>query len=180
MDGRRMRFETQVLVHFDAAYRFARWLTRSPPDADDLVQDAVLRAYRSFDSLRGSDAKTWLMVIVRNCHLTAARQRQRRGTVPLPEELDVQDGHCMIDQMPGPESVSMLHDQKKTLAHLLQTLPDEQRTVLMLRELEEMGYAQIAAVINVPIGTVMSRLARSRAALKSKWLEFEENPRAVR
>ncbi len=88
-----------------------------------MVQDAILRAYRSFDSLRGSDAKTWLMVIVRNCHLSAVKQRLRRGTVALPEEYDEQDGHSLVDHLPGPESVSILRDQKDLLVRLIAALP---------------------------------------------------------
>src|ERR1700756_5953544 len=91
MDDRRRRFETQVLPHLDTAYRFARWLARSPDDADDVVQEAILRAYRGFDALRGSDVKAWLLTIVRNCHLTAVKQQQRRVFVPLPEEGDTTD-----------------------------------------------------------------------------------------
>src|ERR1700759_1756380 len=115
MDDKRARFEAQVLPHLDAAYRFARWLTYSTADADDVVQDAILRAFRSFESLRG-DAKTWLLVIVRNCHFTAAKQRQRRGAVPLPEDGDLEDAHHMTSQFPEPENVAILHDQKKMLA----------------------------------------------------------------
>ena len=181
MDDRRARFEEQVLPHLDAAYRFARWLCYSPGDAEDVVQDAVLRAFRGFDALRGSDAKSWLLTIVRNCHLTAAKQQQRRASVPLPEENDEVDGHAMIATTLDPESDSILSDQKQALERLMASLPEEHRTVLMLREIEEMDYAQIAAVTHVPIGTVMSRLARSRAALKAKWLqEIEGEPRAVR
>jgi RNA polymerase sigma factor (sigma-70 family) len=185
MDDKRARFEEQVLPHLDAAYRFARWLCYTPGDAEDVVQDvvqdAVLRAFRGFDALRGSDAKSWLLTIVRNCHLTAAKQRQRRAFVPLPEENDEVDGHAMIATTPDPESDSILSDQKQALERLMASLPEEHRTVLMLREIEEMDYAQIAAVTHVPIGTVMSRLARSRAALKAKWLrEMEGDPRAVR
>jgi RNA polymerase sigma factor (sigma-70 family) len=181
MDELRSRFEAQVLPHLDAAYRFARWLSYSPADAEDVVQEAILRAFRSFDSLRGSDVKSWLLVIVKNCHFTAAKQRQRRDAVPLPEENDVNDGHAMVSQMPDPERAALLRDEGKTLERLLSSLPAEQRTVLWLREIEELDYAQIAAVISVPIGTVMSRLARSRAALKAKWLEeAEDGPRAVR
>ena len=180
MDDKRARFEGQVLPHLDAAYRFARWLCR-PGEADDVVQDAVLRAFRAFDALRGSDAKAWLLTIVRNCHLTAAKQQQRRGLVPLPEENDATDGHAMIASNDNPENEAILSDQKKVLDRLVASLPEEHRTVLMLREIEEMDYAQIAAVTNVPIGTVMSRLARSRAALKTKWMqEVEGAPRAVR
>ena len=86
MDDKRGRFEAQVLPHLDAAYAFARWLSRSPSAADDIVQDAVLRAFRGFDTLRGSDVKAWLLAIVRNCHLTAVTQQQRRAFVPLPDE----------------------------------------------------------------------------------------------
>jgi len=169
-----------VLPHLDAAYRFARWLCRTG-EADDVVQDAVLRAFKGFDALRGSDAKAWLLTIVRNCHLTAAKQQQRRAFVPLPEESDAADGHVMIANDASPESETILSDQKQVLERLVASLPEEHRTVLMLREIEEMDYAQIAAVTNVPIGTVMSRLARSRAALKTKWLqEVEGAPRAVR
>src|ERR1700688_4588168 len=86
VNDRRHRFEAQVLPHLDAAYRFARWLSRSPSDADDVVQEAILRAFRGFDALRGSDVRAWLLTIVKNCHLTAVKQQQRRAVVPLPEE----------------------------------------------------------------------------------------------
>ena len=179
MDDKRARFEAQVLPHLDAAYRFARWLCRSG-DADDVVQDAVLRAFRGFDSLRGSDAKAWLLSIVRNCHLTSAKQQQRRAFVPLPEEDDGMDGQ-LTATTPDPEAASILSDQKQLLDRLLASLPEEHRTVLMLREIEEMDYAQIAAVTQVPIGTVMSRLARSRALLKAKWVQkVGGEPREVR
>jgi RNA polymerase sigma factor (sigma-70 family) len=181
MDDRRARFETQVLPHLDAAYRFARWLSATPGDADDVVQEAVLRAYRAFDALRGSDVKAWLMAIVRNCHSTALKQRQRRGFVPLPEEDDAQDSYAMTATTPNPEEDSIRRDEQRTLDRLIAALPEEHRTVLMLREIEEMDYRQIAQVTNVPIGTVMSRLARSRAALKVQWLqEVEGQPHAVR
>jgi len=181
MDEKRARFEAQVLPHLDAAYRFARWLSYAPGDADDVVQEAVLRAFRAFDTLRGSDVKAWLMAIVRNCHATALKQKQRRAFVPLPEENDAQDGYAMTATTPDPESASMARDEQRTLERLIAALPEEHRTVLMLREIEEMDYRQIASVTNVPIGTVMSRLARSRAALKARWLqEVEGEPHAVR
>jgi RNA polymerase sigma-70 factor (ECF subfamily) len=169
MDERRRRFETVVMPHLDAAYRFARWLSRSPADADDIVQDAILRAYRGFDAFRGSDVKAWLLTIVKNCHLTALKQQQRRGFVPLPEEHDAQDGEAMIATTPDPESASIHRDEARTVDRLLSGLPEEHREVLVLREIEEMDYREIAAVTNIPIGTVMSRLARARAALKARW-----------
>ncbi len=181
MDDRRRRFEVLVLPHLDAAYRFARWLARSPGDADDVVQEAILRAFRGFDAVRGADTKAWLLTIVRNCHLTAVTQQRRRAFVPLPEAHDTRDGSAMIATTPDPESSSIRRDEERTLDRLMSALPEEQREILVLRELEEMDYRGIAAIINVPIGTVMSRLARARAALKAQWLrEAEGESRAVR
>jgi len=181
MEDRRGRFETQVMPHLDAAYRFARWLSRSPAEADDLVQEAFLRAFRSFDALRSADARAWLLTIVRNCHATALKQQQRRGFVPLPEEHDAQFGSETIAALPDPESASAAEDDRERLARLLAALPEEHREVLLLREIEEMSYGEIAALTQVPIGTVMSRLSRARAALKSRWLEEAGGvPRAVR
>jgi RNA polymerase sigma-70 factor (ECF subfamily) len=151
-----------------------------PADADDVVQEAILRAFRGFDALRGSDVKAWLLAIVKNCHATALKQRQRRAFVPLPEENDARDGYAMRATTPGPENATIRRDEQRTLDRLIAALPEEHRTVLMLREMEEMDYRQIALVTNVPIGTVMSRLARSRAALRARWLqETEGEPRAV-
>jgi RNA polymerase sigma-70 factor, ECF subfamily len=181
MDDGRQRFEALVLPHLDAAYRFARWLSRSPSDAEDIVQEAVLRAFRAFDALRGTDAKPWLLTIVKNCHLTALKQQQRRAFVPLPEEEDVKDGHAMIATTPDPESTSIRRDEERTLDRLMSALPEEQREVLVLREIEELDYREIATIANIPIGTVMSRLARARAALKAQWLQEAKGfPHAVR
>src|SRR5580700_4896535 len=106
MDERRARFDAVVMPHLDAAYRFARWLARSPADADDIVQESILRAYRGFDALRGGDVKSWLLTIVRNCHATAHRQNQRRATVPLPEDSDAEHGYAMTANEPDPQSAS--------------------------------------------------------------------------
>src|ERR1700681_888286 len=112
MNDRRHRFEAQVLPHLDAAYRFARWLSRSPSDDDDVVQEAVLRAFRGFDALRGSDVKAWLLTIVRNCHAPAHSQTARRAFVPLPDEHDTRDGYAMIATSPDPESASIGMDDE--------------------------------------------------------------------
>jgi RNA polymerase sigma factor (sigma-70 family) len=179
MDDRRRRFEAQVLPHLDAAYRFARWLARSPDDADDVVQEAVLRAYRGFDTLRGFDVKAWLLTIVRNCHSTALKQQQRRAQVPLPEEHDTQDGQALIATTPDPESAAIRRDEEHTLERLIAGLPDDYREVLILREVEDMRYREIAAVTNLPMGTVMSRLARARSMLKQHCLHAQGEPHAV-
>src|SRR5271156_6798965 len=130
MNDRRRRFEAQVLPHLDAAYRFARWLSRSPGDADDVVQEAILRAFRGFDALRGSDVKAWLLTIVRNCHSTALKQQQRRAVVPLPEE-GTEEALDLIATTPDPESASILRDEERTLERLVSALPEDYREVLI-------------------------------------------------
>jgi RNA polymerase sigma factor (sigma-70 family) len=179
VDERRRRFEAEVLPHLDAAYRFARWLAHSPGDADDVVQDAILRAFRGFATLRGGDAKAWLLAIVRNCHSTAVKNDRRRAFVPLPEEHDEQDGHVMIATTADPESASIWSDEQRTLDDLLLALSEDYREALVLREIEGMGYREMATVMDVPIGTVMSRLARARAALKKQWLLSQRGTRVA-
>jgi RNA polymerase sigma-70 factor (ECF subfamily) len=169
VDDKRRQFDAEVLPHLDAAYRFARWLTRSPNDADDLVQDAMLRAFRGFDGLRGADAKPWLLTIVRNCHFTTRQRGKRFWWVPLPDDGDVMDSDAMTAVTPTPEDESMRADEQRAITRLLARLPTEQREVLVLREIEDLDYRQIAEVTGTPIGTVMSRLARARAALKTLW-----------
>jgi len=181
MDDKRRRFEAEVLPHLDAAYRFARWLSPTPDDADDAVQEAILRAFRAFDALRGSDVKAWLLTIVRNCHSTAVMQRERRASVPLPEDDDARDAGALIATAVDPESASIRRDEQRTLDRLMTGLSAEHREVLVLREIEDMDYREIATVTNVPIGTVMSRLARARSALRLLWeQEAKGEPHAVR
>ncbi len=139
-----------------------------------------MRAYRAFDTLRGPDARPWLLSIVRNCHLTALAERRRRACEPLTEEHETRPAAGAGAALPDPESASIERDERRTLARLIAALPEEQREVLLLRELEDLSYREIAAVAAVPIGTVMSRLARARAALKATWPEAEGEPRAVR
>jgi RNA polymerase sigma-70 factor (ECF subfamily) len=163
-----------VLPHLDAAYRFARWLSRRPGDADDIVQEAFLRAFRAFEGLRGGDVKAWLFTIVRNCHATSLEQQQRHAAVPLPEEHEV-------ERSPDPESISAADEERLAVRRLIGALPEEHREVLLLREMEDMSYREIASLTQVPIGTVMSRLARARAALRGHWLkEAAGEPHAVR
>ena len=171
IDETRVRFAAQVLPHLDAAYRLARWLGNSSADAQDIVQEAVLRAFRGFEGLRGTDAKAWLLTIVRNCHATAYQQEQRRGAVALPEKIDVADLTAMTGAPTDPERLAMERDEKRTFDRLLDQLTVEHREVLVLREIEEMSYREIAAITGVPVGTVMSRLARARAVLKGHWIE---------
>jgi len=159
MDDRRLRFEAQALPHLDAAYNLARWLSRSPADADDIVQDAMLRAFRAFDGFRGGDARAWLLSIVCNCWASAGKATRRRGHTPLEDE-----------ELTAPEAdpeVQAIHaGTRRRLDAMIADLPREFREVLVLREMEDMSYREIAEVTGAPIGTVMSRLARARAMLR--------------
>ena len=163
MDERRRRFEAQALPHLDAAYNLARWLSRSSIDADDIVQDAMLRAFRAFDSFRGGDIRPWLLAIVRNCWRDAGADARRHGHVALPDE------DTLVSADASPEGAAMQASEGRQLDMLIAMLPEEFREVLILREMEDMSYREIAAVTGVPIGTVMSRLARARAMLREKW-----------
>lgn len=159
------------MPHLDAAHRFACWLTRRQGDAEDIVQEAFLRAFRHFDKLRGDDAKAWLLAIVRNCYASALKDRLRRAAEPLPAADELVLPAETPDEAPGPEQASIGADEQRLLERLIATLPEEHREVLVLRELEDMSYREIAAVTAVPIGTVMSRLARARSALREKYLQ---------
>jgi RNA polymerase sigma-70 factor (ECF subfamily) len=180
MIDRRRRFEAQALPHLDAAYNLARWLARPPLDADDIVQEAILRAWRAFDSVRGEDVKPWLLTIVRNCFLTAAGQAKRRQNVPLPadSEIGLADP-ALIAADPDPEVAIVQMDARRQLNDLLAGLPPDFREVLVLREMEDLSYGEIARIIGAPIGTVMSRLARGRALLKTNWRLAAEGSRHV-
>lgn len=163
MEERRRRFEALALPHLDAAYNLARWLSRSDADADDLVQEAMLRAFRAFDGFHGDSARPWLLAIVRNCFLSGIARRKRE--VPLPED---DAGDRLIADC-DPERDAASGDEAKKVRSVIAGLPAELREVLILREMEDMSYREIATVIAAPIGTVMSRLSRARAALAASW-----------
>jgi len=154
------------MPHLDAANNLARWLARDRDLADDVVQEAMLRAFRAFDRVRGEDAKPWLLQIVRNCHRTALSQRKRRAHVPLPEE---EAGWELAAEGPNPDANAVNAGEARKLAVAIAALPEEFREAFVLREMEELSYREIADAVGVPIGTVMSRLARARAMLREKW-----------
>lgn len=166
MTDRRRRFEAEALVHLDAAYNLARWLARAPADADDVVQEAMLRAWRAWDDRRGADVRPWLLAIVRNCFYTSAAQRAREtGRSAGEEALE----HLPAADGDGPLAASMREQASRALNAALASLAVDFREVLVLREIEELSYREIATVLGVPIGTVMSRLARARAAMRAAW-----------
>ena len=164
MDEKRRRFEALAMPHLDAAYNLARWLTKGSAEADDIVQEAMLRAFRSFDGFRGDAVKPWLLAIVRNCHLSALEQKKRHAAAPLEEEGE----STLAADGPDPEARAMQAGEGRRLDRAIAALPAEFREVVILRELEEMSYRDIAAAAGIPIGTVMSRLARARALLKAE------------
>ena len=149
-----------MLPHFDAAYNLARWLTRNDHDAQDVVQEAVLRAYRFFDGLRG-EPRPWLLSIVRNSCFTWLHSNRPGDTVGFDEGA--------VELLPanedGPEAQASRNFDRKMLNEAIAALPAQFREVLVLRELEDLSYKEIARIADVPIGTVMSRLARARRLL---------------
>jgi RNA polymerase sigma factor (sigma-70 family) len=152
------RFRSVVLPHLDAAYGYARWLTRDPVEAQDVAQEAMLRALRYFHSFRGEEARPWLLRIVRNTWIDL-RKRNRAETLPL----EVLETHAA--EGPDPEQSALAGDRRRQVAAALAALPAEAREVLVLREIEDLSYKHIAAVLDLPIGTIMSRIARAREKL---------------
>jgi RNA polymerase sigma-70 factor, ECF subfamily len=176
---RRTRFEAVVLPHLDAAYALARWLTRNDADAADVVQEAILRAFRYFDSYREGDAKSWLLKIVRRSCYTWLEQNRRAATVSLADEAELDDlADSATEPAGGTEGLLSSRSELRRLDRLIEALPAPLREAIVLRELQEMEYRDIAEVTGVPIGTVMSRLHRARAALRQAW-EARENSHAV-
>jgi len=154
------RFEAMAMPHLDAAYNLARWLTRNEHDADDLVQNAYLRAFRFAGGFRGDDARAWLLTIVRHTYYTMLRDGQaERGDVSFDESLHDQDAGG------DPSDIAASHDTARTVNEALARLPVTFREVLVLKEMDELSYKQIAEVTAAPIGTVMSRLSRARQML---------------
>jgi RNA polymerase sigma-70 factor (ECF subfamily) len=154
------RVETALLPHLDAAYDLARWLTRDDRDADDVVQEAYLRALRYLDGLRGDDGRAWLLTIVRRTCFTWLAQRRGGHEIPTLTVEDEPD-----DAASTPEALLIQHADRTMVRAAIEALPLEFREVLVLREFEDLSYKEIAAVIDVPLGTVMSRLARARERL---------------
>lgn len=157
----RVSYEEALLPHLDAAYNLARWLTRNDGDAQDVVQESYLRAFKHFDGFKGGNARPWLLAIVRNTYYTwIQRNRPPEVTGPSDEE---NDPH--ISDVPDPETLLLKETDRQMLRRALRKLPAEFLEVILLREFEELSYKQIAEVVQVPVGTVMSRLARARRRL---------------
>ncbi len=159
------RFEEAVLPHLDAAYNLARWLTGNDQDARDVVQDACLRAYRAIDQLRGTSARPWLLAIVRNACFTWLRANRPAEVAGSLDDTALASVAACEETSPSPEALALENLDHKVLNDAIAALPAPFREVLILRELEELSYSDIANVIGAPIGTVMSRLSRGRRLL---------------
>lgn len=162
MSDTNRRFEEIALPHLSAAYNLARWLVRNDHDAEDLVQEAYLRALKFFDSFHGEDARAWLLAIVRNTCYTWLKQNRVQE---LHDSFD-EDKHSEADSSADPQVLMLQNASKELLNRGIEALPLEFREILIMRELEDLTYKEIATVANIPIGTVMSRLARARDMLR--------------
>jgi RNA polymerase sigma-70 factor (ECF subfamily) len=160
----RERFEQALLPHLNAAYNLARWLTRDDHDAEDLVQAAYLRALRFFGGSNMTNHRAWLLTIVRNACYTWLEQQRTRGTaIPFDEEF-----HGVGSNAMNPEKQLLCEDRKQSVRQAVEELPVALREVIVLRELEGLSYKEIAAIAEIPQGTVMSRLARAREQLRRR------------
>jgi RNA polymerase sigma-70 factor (ECF subfamily) len=157
----RLRFEQLVLPHIDAAFNLARWLLRRREDAEEVAQEALLRACRFFPGFHGGDARAWVLQIVRNtCYSWLEKNRPRELMVEFDEELHPRP-------VATPESIAIADEDRERLSRALESLPPRLREILVLRELEGCSYKEIAAIMSIPIGTVMSSLSRARRQLGS-------------
>jgi len=174
--ARRRRFEEVVLPHLDAAYNLARWLTRNDQDAEDVVQEAYLRAFRFFDGFRGGEGRGWLLTIVRHaCYSWMQKNRPAEVSAVFDEDKHAEESAAFDPEIAGagggnPEAIALQNAHRRILNQAIAALPLDFREVLVLRELEDLSYKEIARVIDIPIGTVMSRLARARKLLQESAL----------
>jgi RNA polymerase sigma factor (sigma-70 family) len=166
------RFEETMLPHLSAAYNLARWLNRNGDDAEDLVQEALLRAFKSFGGFHGGDGRAWLLTIVRNtCYTWLQANRAQELMMSFDEEM-----HSKEDERRNPEALLLKTADEQMLKKALEELPVEFREVIILRELEGMSYKEIAGLAGIPVGTVMSRLARARERLEQRLMPSIKEP----
>jgi RNA polymerase sigma-70 factor (ECF subfamily) len=160
VDTRVTYFELTIWPHMRAAFNLARWLARDNHDAEDIVQESFVKAFKAQESVRGVDARAWLLTIVRNTAMDFLRRQKPRKTEPLGDST-----HEPKDTMPDPERTLVEQARREQVRRAISNLPADFREVIVLREMEEMSYKEIAGVLDVPLGTVMSRLSRARNLL---------------
>ena len=155
-------FERNIVPHLNAAHNLARWLTRNQQDAEDVVQEAYLRAFRFFDGFHGGDGRAWLLAVVRNTSLSWLGRRTSAKSTRIEFDERV---HGMTDERGNVEEVLIRNSKIDSLRTCVEALPVEYREVIVMRELQELSYREISEVTGIPLGTVMSRLSRGRARL---------------
>ena len=167
------RFEQTIVPHLDAAHNLARWLTRNQHDAEDVAQEACLRAFRFFDGFRGGDGRVWLLTIVRNTGYTWLRQnRPHEGVSSFDEKIHTPDSDAS-----NPATLALQSANDQMLRQSLEELSTEFREVVVLRDLEGLSYKEIGDIAGIPLGTVMPRLARARERLKQLLVDrLKEEP----
>ena len=166
-------FEQTFLPHLDAAYNLARWLLRNDQDAEDAVQEAYMRAYKAFARFRGGDGKAWFMTILRNvCYTMIKKLRSHEAPEPFDEEI-----HQPMAEAEMQEALRQKANAE-SLKCALDKLPDEFREIVVLHDLEGFAYKEIASIVGIPIGTVMSRLARARGRLRDELILAREKESA--
>lgn len=169
------RFQHMIVPHLDAAYNFARFLSRDSDAAQDIVQEAFLRAYCNFETYRGGDPRAWLFAIVRNCCHAWRQQDRRKARFERhlgndgDADLDEGEGYQIASEEDSPEMATIRRSEQQRVRSVISQLPEAMREILVLRELEDLSYRQIAEIIDAPIGTVMSRLARARREFGEAW-----------
>ncbi len=173
------RFQRTIIPHLDAAYNFARFLSRDADAAQDIVQEAYLRAYRGFGGFRDGDARAWTFTIVRNCYHAWLQEgrRKTRYEQPMTDERDSDEDAPSPDpasEEDTPEAAFIRKSETQRVRAVINMLPDAMREVLVLRELEDLSYKEIADIIDAPIGTVMSRLARARRDFGEAWRSLDQ------
>jgi RNA polymerase sigma-70 factor (ECF subfamily) len=157
-----MSFEALMLPHLDAAYNLAKWLVRNEQDAQDVVQEAFLRAFKSFGGFHGSNGRAWLLTIVRNTSYTLLKKNRVADlTTPFDEEI-----HASGDESVSAATILERSEDTELIRKAMDELPAEFREILTLRHQEDLSYKEIADIAQIAPGTVMSRLARARAKLK--------------
>src|SRR5262249_41335043 len=165
-------FESAVLPHARAAFSLARWLTRDAHDAEDVVQEAWLRAFKYFEGFEGGDVRAWFLAIVRNAFHRWREKRERiervRADAALDDESDRAVAAAAASRADDPAETTVRASEREQVNRAIGELPLEYREVLVLRELEGLSYKEIAAIVSIPIGTVMSRLARARERLRDR------------
>lgn len=160
MDTKVRTFELTMWPHMRAAYNLARWLMRNDHDAEDVVQESFMKAYKAQESFRGGEARTWMLSIVRNTAMDFLRRYKSSKTTTLSEP-----GYEPEDESPGPEDMLLERSRRDQVRQAISQLAPEYREVIVLREIEGLSYKEIASVLSIPMGTVMSRLSRGRNLL---------------